>query len=101
MKKRNWWLVGVGLLIALALTLISPLASPWPDGLERVAEDQGFLDLGKEPTHELIPDYVMPGIQNESLATILAGMVGVLLVFGVALGAGYILRRRRPVDETT
>ena len=99
--KRNWWLIGVGLLIALALTLISPLASPWPDGLERVAEDQGFLDLGEEPAYELIPDYVLPGIQNESLATILAGIVGVLLVFGVGLGAGYILRRRHPADETT
>jgi len=99
--KRNWWFVGVGLLIALALTLISPLASPWPDGLERVAEDQGFLDLGEEPAYELIPDYVLPGIPNESLATILAGIVGVLLVFGVGLGAGYILKRRHPADETT
>ena len=98
--KRNWWLIGAGLLIALALTLISPLASPWPDGLERVAEDQEFLDLGEEPAYELIPDYVLPGIQNESLATILAGIVGVLLVFGIGLGAGYILRRRQPADET-
>ena len=28
----------VGLVIALAVTLLAPLASPYPDGLERVAE---------------------------------------------------------------
>jgi ABC-type Fe3+ transport system permease subunit len=99
MKNRNWWLAGVGLLIALAVTLISPLASAWPDGLERVAEDHGFLDLGEDPAYEIIPDYVLPGVQSESLATILAGMVGVVIVFGVGLGAGYVLRRRLRADE--
>jgi hypothetical protein len=98
MKNRTWWIVG--LLIALAVTLISPLASSWPDGLERVAEDHGFLDLGEDPTYEIIPDYVLPGVQSESLATILAGMVGVIIVFLVGLGAGYVLRRRVPADET-
>jgi hypothetical protein len=100
MKKRNWWIAAVGLLIALAVTLISPLASPWPDGLERVAEDHGFLDLGKDPAYKIIPDYVLPGVQSESLATILAGMVGVVIVFGVSLGVGYVLKRRLPTDET-
>jgi hypothetical protein len=100
MKKRNWWIAAVGLLIALAVTLISPLASPWPDGLERVAEDHGFLDLGEDPAYEIIPDYVLPGVQSESLATILAGMVGVVIVFCVGLGLGYLLKRRLPTDET-
>ena len=94
MKNKTWWIVG--LVIALAVTLLSPLASPWPDGLERVAEDQGFIDAQEEPRYEIIPDYVLPGIASESLATILAGLVGVLIVFGIALGAGYALRRRRP-----
>jgi ABC-type Fe3+ transport system permease subunit len=100
MKNRTWWIAGVGLLIALAVTVISPLASAWPDGLERVAEDHGFLDLGEDAPYEIIPDYVLPGVQSESLATILAGMVGVIIVFGVALGAGYVLRRRQPADQT-
>jgi cobalt/nickel transport protein len=38
MQSKRWWIVG--LIIALGLTVISPLASGWPDGLERVAEDQ-------------------------------------------------------------
>jgi hypothetical protein len=97
MRNKTWWIVGLA--IALAVTLLSPLASPRPDGLERVAEDQGFIDAAEEPFYEIIPDYVLPGIPSESLATILAGAVGVLIVFGIALGAGYALRGRRPEGE--
>jgi hypothetical protein len=97
MRNKTWWIVG--LLIALAVTLVSPLASPWPDGLERVAEDQGFIDAEKDSFYEIIPDYVLPGVASESLATILAGVVGVLVVFGIALGAGYALRSRRPEGQ--
>jgi len=84
-----------GLLIALALAVASPLASSRPDGLEWVAEQNGFLNAAQDPTYNIIPDYVLPGISNEALATILAGIVGALIVFGVALGMAYA-RRRRP-----
>jgi len=90
--KWKWWIVG--LLIALAVTLISPLASAWPDGLERVAEDKGFIEDAQDAPYEVIPDYVLPGIGNEALATILAGIVGILVVFGLAYGLGILLRRR-------
>jgi hypothetical protein len=90
--KLKWWTVG--LLIALAVTLISPLASAWPDGLERVAEDKGFVEDAQDAPYEVIPDYVFPGIGNEAVATILAGIVGTLVVFGLAYGLGALLRRR-------
>jgi len=90
--KWKWWIVG--LLIALAVTLISPLASAWPDGLERVAEDKGFIEDAQDAPYEVIPDYVLPGIGNEALATILAGIMGTLVVFGLAYGLGILLRRR-------
>ena len=38
MQNKRWWIIGY--VIALALTVISPLASGDPDGLERVAQDQ-------------------------------------------------------------
>jgi cobalt/nickel transport system permease protein len=75
----------IGLVIALALAVASPLASAYPDGLEWVAEQQGFLDVARGSVYEIIPDYVLPGISNEGLATILAGIIGTLLVFGIAL----------------
>lgn len=85
----------IGLAIALALAVASPLASTHPDGLEWVAEQRGFIDLAQAPVFEIIPDYVLPGVTNEALATILAGVVGVLLVFGVALGVACTRRRPR------
>lgn len=78
-----------GLVIAVGLTIASPLASAHPDGLEWVAEQRGFLDLAREPLYEIIPDYVLPGISNEALATVLAGVVGALIVFGAAAGLAY------------
>ena len=78
-----------GLVIAVALAILSPLASAHPDGLEWVAEESGFLGLAREPLYEIIPDYVVPGISNESLATILAGVVGALIVLAAVVGVAY------------
>jgi hypothetical protein len=39
---RWWWVVGLAI-AALVVIVLAPLASADPDGLERVAEDQGFL----------------------------------------------------------
>ena len=85
----------VGLVIALFLAIASPLASSHPDGLEWVAEQKGFLDAAQGSVYQILPDYLFPGVKNESLATILAGIFGVILVFGVALGVAYSRRKRQ------
>lgn len=90
--RKTWWIVG--LVLALAIAILSPLASPDPDGLERVAEDKGFIEQARDPWYELIPDYVLPGVSNESLATILAGIVGTLIMFGLMFGLGRWMRGR-------
>lgn len=87
------WIWG-GLAIAIGLTFLSPLASPDPDGLERVAEHLGFMERAQKPLYEVMPDYVFPGIPNEALATIAAGVVGTLIVYGVAVGLAALFRRR-------
>ena len=94
-KAVNGRLVGLaGLAIALALAVLSPLASANPDGLEWVAEQNGFLARAQEPVYNIIPDYVMPGIPNEALATIIAGVAGLLIVFGVAIAMAYSQRKQ-------
>ncbi len=95
--KTKWWLIA--LLVCLAVVSFSPLASSLPDGLERVAEDKGFTDVGKEAPYQIIADYVFPGIENEAMATILAGWIGTLILFGMAYGVAWLLqsRKREPV----
>jgi cobalt/nickel transport system permease protein len=84
----------VGLGVAVATVLISPLASPDPDGLERVAEDQGFLERAQDPAFNLLPDYTIPGVDGP-LSTILSGVVGLLIVFALVYGITLLLRARR------
>ena len=82
-SSKGIW--SIGMLFTLALLILSPLASASPDGLEWVAEELGFLDLAQDAAYQIIPDYVMPGIHNETLATILAGIIGVVIVIVVLL----------------
>jgi len=89
----------IGLVLALLLAIASPLASSHPDGLEWVAEQEGFLDSAQGPLYEIIPDYMFPGVSNTTLATILAGLIGVLLVFSVALAIARMRRRKTSVEE--
>lgn len=92
-QGRLVWVVG--LVMALILAVASPLASSHPDGLEWVAEQKGFLEAAQGSVYEIIPDYVFPGVSNEALATILAGIIGVMIVFGVAFGVAYSRRKRQ------
>jgi hypothetical protein len=91
--KSKWWLIALA--ICLAVACLAPLASSSPDGLERVAEDEGFLGLGEDAPYQVIADYVFPGIENEALATILAGIVGTLVLFGVAYGVAWLITLRK------
>jgi cobalt/nickel transport system permease protein len=87
------WIFGLG--IALALAVLSPLASAHPDGLIWVAKQEGFLAAARTPLYKIIPSYIFPGIPNKALATILAGILGTLLVFGVAFGVGYLRKIKK------
>jgi hypothetical protein len=92
--RRYWWLVGLGIAAVIVL-LLAPLASPDPDGLERVAEDHGFLAQAQDALYSIMPDYSVPGLDDPTVTTIAAGLVGVLIVFLVVWGIGALLTRRR------
>lgn len=91
--KSKWWLIALA--ICLAVACLAPLASSSPDGLERVAEDAGFIGLGLDAPYQVIADYVFPGIENEALATILAGIIGTLVLFGAAYGLAWLITLRK------
>lgn len=76
--------VGIGLGLALLVAVFSFAADPNPDGLERVAEDTGFLETALEPFYNIFPDYTLPFIQDPLISGILAVVVGTLIVFGAA-----------------
>jgi len=88
-----------GLSIAVALAVASPLASAHPDGLEWVARQQGFLQSARGPLYRVLPDYLFPGVSNTALATILAGVLGALIVFAVALAVAYTRRTRQTPEN--
>ena len=91
--KLKWW--HIALMACLAVACLSPLASSSPDGLERVAENKGFIDLAQEAPFQIIADYVFPGIGNEAVATILAGLIGTLILFGAVYGMAWLIKSRK------
>lgn len=91
--SRGW--VYAGVVISLLAVLLSPLASADPDGLERVAEDMGFLALGQDAPYQILPDYTVPFLGETALSTIIAGVVGALVVLGLMIVIGGMLRRKK------
>ena len=75
---RGWVVAGV--LISLIVVLLSPFASASPDGLERVAENLGFFDRAQPAPYEIIPDYTVPFLGETALSTIVAGVIGLIVV---------------------
>ena len=77
--------------------VISHFASSSPDGLEKVAEDKGFMHKaeGQEKGTPIMPDYTLPGIQNGFLRGGIAGVIGTAAVFGLVYIVGKGVRRRQ------
>jgi cobalt/nickel transport system permease protein len=117
-KARLWSFVVVVLVVAAALALfVSPFASSSPDGLETVLQDQGALAAGasgpqgstpegstpgapaseEAPVWNLSPmgSYRLPGVESEAVSTGLAGLIGVVGLFVIVVGAGRVIGRRR------
>lgn len=87
------WLAAGILLVALLLAgVVSRFADHDPDGLNRVAQDHGFADTAEDHPADGSP---FAGYAH----TPVAGVLGVLVVLGLAGGVTFVLRRRpQPVD---
>lgn len=100
-RKQLIAFLAAGLLVACVLAgLVSGFADSDPDGLNKVAIDQGFADT--EKPHDLadspLAGYAVKGVDNERLSTGLAGLAGVGITFVVGLGIFATVRlvRRNP-----
>ena len=93
---QRWKWVIIGFVVACAVVLVlAPAASSDPDGLDRVSGDKGFSHHAEEPRYEWLPDYTIPGVDNETASVILAGLVGVAIVFVLPMALGAYLRSSR------
>ena len=85
----------LGIAVAVAL-VVSPWASNEPDGLVRVAIDEGFA--AQQDAHPLqespTAGYAVAGVDDDRLSTGLAGVIGVAVTFTLAAGLTFGLRRR-------
>jgi len=92
--SKGWILTGV--LITLAVVLLSPFASASPDGLERVATDLGFINTAQSASYQVIPDYTIPFLGESALSTIVAGVIGIIVVLAIAFIVGRSLQTKKP-----
>lgn len=95
--------VVLGLLVALGIAgFASPFASSWPDGLEAVAEKLGFAGHAAAPlVNAPAPDYLVPGIGSAGVATAVAGVLGSLVVFVLAIAFSRIVVRETGPDRSS
>ena len=105
MQRSNVIFIITGLAIALFLAIfISPFASSDPDGLEKVAKDKGFIEHAEGEGATLwesspIPDYAIPGIKNEKIATGLAGLIGTVIIFLIGVFFAKVLSKDKKTHK--
>lgn len=98
MTARGSRPLAIGLLIAAVLVavVLSQFASGDPDGLERVAEDNGISQAeGEHATADgPLADYEAKGVDEPWLSGGVAGLIGVLAVAAAGTGLFMLLRPR-------
>ncbi len=92
--SRPVWIALAIAAVAVAV-ILSPLASPLPDGLEWAAEKLGFASRESPLINPPLADYQVPVPAPEPLRTILAGLLGVGITFAAAALAAMALAKRR------
>ena len=96
MSKNRKFYIG-GFIVSLFLAgVVSFYASSSPDGLEKVAEDIGFIETAKENTNNdvILSDYGVKGIDNPRLSTGAAGVIGVIATGAISTGFFLLIRRK-------
>ena len=91
MKRKGVALFLVGLAVTLVIAVVvSQFASSQPDGLEYVADQQGFLDSGEDHVLSDAPLADYGGESRTNLAV--AGLVGVAVTLGIGYGIFWLAK---------
>ncbi|NGO68309.1 energy-coupling factor ABC transporter permease [Streptomyces boncukensis] len=95
-STRRLWLAGLAAAVICAGG-VSFYASAYPDGLEKVAADNGIDEQEEDHAAKDSPlaDYGVRDIANGRLSVGLAGVIGVGATLAVGSGTFLVLRRRR------
>jgi cobalt/nickel transport protein len=98
-SNRKFIVMGV-LVSALLAGGASFYASSNPDGLEKVAEDIGFINTAKDNANSdtTLADYGVKGIENERLSVGVSGLIGVVATGAISGGLFLLLRRKKPTN---
>lgn len=93
MEKKNWYLIGIAIIICVVLGCLSPfIASSNPDGLEKSAEDSEVAET--DPIIESpFPDYTFEtlGTSGEIIVLIAGGLLTLIIAYGL----GEVLKKRK------
>lgn len=84
--------LGAGVLAIIAAAL-SPFASGFPDGFEWVAEKLSFAQFSGLEIPAMLPDYQATFIGNAAVSTVMAGFIGVAIVFAFTFMVGQALKK--------
>ncbi|MEA5580972.1 energy-coupling factor ABC transporter permease [Nodularia harveyana UHCC-0300] len=91
-KQFQGWLVPV-ISILLISGVLSLVASGWPDGLERVAENLGFIDLAENVRVEVPTPFADYEIKSLGvIGTSIAGLLGAVVSFAAAFGIAKVVK---------
>jgi hypothetical protein len=99
-RSNRGLLLGILLVSLLLAGIVSFYASSSPDGLESVAEDEGFLQTAEDPATAGSPfaDYATEGVDDERASVGVAGVLGVLVTLAIGSGVAYVVTRRGARD---
>jgi len=96
-KAVGWFIAGLAITVFIAV-VVSQFASDEPDGLEYVAEQQGFGDAAD--AHDLaeapLAEYGENLESDSRISTGLAGLVGVAAALAIGFGLFWLIRAPGP-----
>jgi len=99
---KKWF---IGSLVILAIFIYIPTFIAGPDGLERVMENHGVE--APEPIWQgVLPDYSIPGIEDPWISSLLAGVIGSVIMLVVVFGVLYLIqfirnKKSKPAGATS